>query len=286
MLERIKILYNLVRFEHTIFALPFAYLGMVMAQKGVPGWYYWFWVTLAMAGARTAAMGFNRLIDREIDAKNPRTANRHLPKKQIAPQTVWFLVIVSLILLEFSAYKLNWLCVYLSPIVVVLLWGYSYCKRFTWLTHFVLGLVEAAAPIGGWIAVTGSFALPPIDVGLAVIFWLAGFDIIYACQDYEFDKKEGIFSIPANFGLGPGLAVSAILHILTIVFLVLAGLSLHLGIWYWSGIAMNGILLIYEHAIISPKDLSRINQAFFTVNGYVSVVLFVCTLLDVLFKHT
>ena len=166
MLKKIKTLYDLVRFEHTIFALPFAYLGMVMAVKGVPGFHYWLWVTLAMAGARTAAMGFNRLIDREIDARNPRTANRHLPRKVVSVSSVWVMVIVSLVLLEYSAFQLNQLCVYLSPVVVFLLWGYSYCKRFTWLTHFVLGLVEAAAPIGGWIAVTGSFALPPIYVGL------------------------------------------------------------------------------------------------------------------------
>ena len=167
-------------------------------------------------------MGFNRLIDRKIDALNPRTAQRHLPQGIISPVAVWFMSVFSLAWLIYSAYMLNPLCVMLSPLVVVLLWGYSYCKRFTWLSHFVLGLVEAAAPIGGWIAVTGTWALPPIYVGTAVFFWLAGFDIIYACQDYEFDRQQGLFSIPARFGLVKALWISAILHVLTIIFMILA----------------------------------------------------------------
>jgi 4-hydroxybenzoate polyprenyltransferase len=283
MWNKIKLLLDLVKFEHTIFALPFAYMGLLLGARGVPSFYYWFWVTMAMIGARTAAMGFNRIIDRKIDALNPRTMNRHLPKGLISVQAVWGMVILSLLLLEYSAWKLNWFCVILSPLVVFLLWFYSYTKRFTWMSHFVLGLVEAAAPIGGWIAVTGKLALAPIYIGISVVFWLAGFDIIYSCQDYEFDQKEGLFSIPARFGIEKALFISSLLHILTFIFMVLAGITMQVGIWYWLGIAANVLLLVYEHSIIKPKDLSRLNMAFFNVNGYISMVMFFCVLIDVLF---
>jgi 4-hydroxybenzoate polyprenyltransferase len=283
MWNKIKLLLDLVKFEHTIFALPFAYMGVLLGARGVPSFYYWFWVTMAMIGARTAAMGFNRIIDRKIDALNPRTMNRHLPKGLISVQAVWGMVILSLLLLEYSAWKLNWLCVILSPLVVFLLWFYSYTKRFTWMSHFVLGLVEAAAPVGGWIAVTGKLALAPIFIGISVVFWLAGFDIIYSCQDYEFDRKEGLFSIPARFGVEKALFISSLLHVLTFIFMVLAGITLQVGIWYWLGIAANALLLVYEHAIIKPKDLSRLNMAFFNVNGYISIVMFFGVLMDVLF---
>jgi len=283
MWNKIKLLLDLVKFEHTIFALPFAYMGLLLGARGVPSFYYWFWVTMAMIGARTAAMGFNRIIDRKIDALNPRTMNRHLPKGLISVQAVWGMVILSLMLLEYSAWKLNWLCVLLSPLVVFLLWFYSYTKRFTWMSHFVLGLVEAAAPIGGWIAVTGKLAWAPLYIGISVVFWLAGFDIIYSCQDYEFDQKEGLFSIPARFGIEKALFISSLLHLVTFVFMVLAGIVMQVGIWYWLGIAANVLLLVYEHSIIKPKDLSRLNMAFFNVNGYISMVMFFCVLIDVLF---
>ncbi len=282
MWNKIKILIDLVKFEHTLFALPFAYLGMLLGANKVPSFYYWFWVTMAMVGARTAAMGLNRLIDRKIDAKNPRTRERHLPKGLISVYTVGWLVVFSLLLLEYAAYKLNWLCVILSPLVVFLLCFYSYTKRFTWMSHFVLGLVEAAAPIGGWIAVTGSLSPAPIYIGISLIFWLAGFDIIYACQDYEFDKKEGLFSIPARFGLEKALHISSFLHILTLIFMVAAGITLRVGIWYWIGITANAVLLIYEHSIIKPRDLTRLNMAFFNINGYISIVMFLCVLMEVL----
>lgn len=282
MMRRIKILLDLVKFEHTIFALPFAYMGVVLAQYRIPEFRIWFWVTLAMMGARTAAMGLNRLIDRDIDARNPRTQNRHIPQGLVKPLSVWVMVGLSLLLLLYSAWALNPLCFYLSPLAVLLLWFYSYTKRFTWMAHFVLGIVEAAAPIGGWIAVTGSLSWPPLLIGAGLIFWLAGFDILYSLQDYEFDKKSGLYSIPAQFGIQNALFISSGLHLLTMLFFLFAGLALHSGIWYWLGTGLIAGLLIYEHAILHPRDLSRLNQAFFTVNGWVSVVLFMGSLLDVI----
>lgn len=280
MIKPIKLFFELVKFEHTIFAIPFAYLGIVLAAKGIPTFSVWVWVTLAMVGARTAAMAFNRIIDEKLDAKNPRTATRPLPQKRIGRWQVWLIAISSIVLLLISAAKLNLLCLWLSPVAVVLLVTYSYTKRFTWLSHFALGLVEAAAPIGGWLAVSGKFEFAPFIIGAAVIFWLAGFDIIYAIQDIEFDQQEGLYSIPVKFGLAKGLVISAILHLITIVLLFYTGIYLQLGIWYWLGIILTTGLLIYEHTIITPKDLSRLNQAFFTMNGWVSVVLFGCTVLN------
>jgi 4-hydroxybenzoate polyprenyltransferase len=280
MVKAIRLFFELVKFEHTIFAIPFAYLGMILAAKGVPSISIWLWVTLAMVGARTAAMALNRIIDEKYDAKNPRTAMRPLPQKRIRRWQVGLIAIGSIILLLISAAKLNLLCLWLSPLAVVLLVTYSYTKRFTWLSHFALGLVEAAAPIGGWLAVSGSFELVPFIIGAAVIFWLAGFDIIYAIHDVEFDKQEGLYSIPVKFGLAKGLIISAILHLFTIILLFYTGIYLNLGLWYWVGILLTTSLLIYEHAIITPKDLSRLNQAFFTMNGWVSVVLFGTTLLN------
>lgn len=280
MLPKIKLFFELVKFEHTIFAIPFAYLGMIMAARGVPSFHFWFWVTIAMVGARTAAMAFNRLIDGQLDAINPRTANRPLPQRKINRGQVFVLAFFSLALLLISAGMLNPLCLWLSPVAVILLVTYSYTKRFTWLSHFALGLVEAAAPIGGWLAISGRIEFAPFLIGVAVIFWLAGFDIIYAIQDIEFDKQVGLYSIPVKFGLAQGLVISTILHLFTIAFLIYAGFYLHLGLWYWVGILLTTGLLVYEHSIITPKDLSRLNQAFFTMNGWVSVVLFGCTLMS------
>lgn len=280
MVKPIKLFFELVKFEHTIFAIPFAYLGMVLAAKGIPSISIWIWVTLAMIGARTAAMAFNRVIDEKIDTRNPRTATRPLPQKRIRKWQVGLIAIGSIVLLLVSAAKLNLLCLWLSPLAVVLLVVYSYTKRFTWLSHFALGLVEAAAPIGGWLAVSGKFEFAPFIIGAAVIFWLAGFDIIYAIQDIEFDQQEGLYSIPVKFGLAKGLVISAILHLFTIILLCYTGIYLQLGIWYWFGIVLTAGLLVYEHTIITPKDLSQLNQAFFTMNGWVSVVLFGFTLLN------
>jgi 4-hydroxybenzoate polyprenyltransferase len=278
--DKICILLELVKFEHTIFALPFAYLGAVLAYQGIFPIHYWLWITLAMIGARTAGMCLNRLIDKNIDAKNPRTAGRALPQGIISVPQVIILTICSFVLLFVAACNLNLLCVVLSPVVVAMLIGYSYLKRFTWLTHFGIGAVLACAPVGGWIAIQQNITLVPIILGLSVLFWTAGFDIIYATQDVEFDRKYNIYSIPRIFGIKNALSISRILHLTTIIGLCIIGIIENLHMLYWIGVIATGVLLIYEHSIISPEDLSRVNQAFFTINGIVSIVLFVTTVAD------
>ncbi|MDI6751752.1 MAG: UbiA-like polyprenyltransferase [bacterium] len=280
MLKAFRLFLGLVKFEHTIFALPFAYLGGILAYQGIFPIHYWVFLTLAMIGARTAGMAMNRLIDKEIDAKNPRTLDRALPKGLIPIWQVWLLVFVSLSLLFFSAYKLNLLCCILSPLVVIMLISYSYLKRFTYLTHFGIGLVLACAPIGGWIAIKGSIAVLPILLGAGVCFWTAGFDIIYATQDLEFDKKEGMHSIPAFFGIRKGLLISRLFHLITIISFTLTGIVGIMGLFYWIGILAIIFLLIYEHSLISESDLSKVNTAFFSVNSLVSIILFISVVAD------
>lgn len=273
---------DLVRFEQTVFALPFAYLGMLVAAGKIPALYLWFWVTLAMFGARTAGMSLNRLIDIEIDRKNPRTRDRLLPSGKVSANQVWLIALASILLLAFSAWMLNPLCFKLSPLAVLLLWFYSYCKRFTWATHLVLGLVEAAAPIGGWLSVTGTWSITPFYLGAAIIFWMTGLDIIYACQDYEFDRKEKIYSVPASFGLDKALFLSSASHLLTVFFLFLFGRMADLGLLYWLGLILVASLFFYEHSLVTPKDLKNVNKAFFTVNGWISIIIFIFTFLEVL----
>lgn len=280
-LNRIKIFFELVKFEHTIFALPFAYLGAVLAEMKVPDFYYLVWITLAMVGARTSCMALNRLIDRKIDADNPRTQDRALPKGLIKPIHVKILVGISLLLLFFSAYKLNPLCLVLSPVAVLMLVGYSYLKRVTYGCHLVLGAILGCAPVGGWIAINPRICFVPIILGISVLFWASGFDIIYGTLDIEFDKRTNIHSIPARFGLKKALFISRLMHILTIVGLGYTGLLINLGMYYWIGFGLTILLLIYEHSIISPNNLSRVNQAFFTINGTISIVLFFATLIDI-----
>jgi len=229
-----------------------------------------------MVGARTAGMALNRLIDREIDAKNLRTTNRALPKGLISIWQVWLLVFASLALFFFSAYKLNLLCLILSPIVLILLVSYSYLKRLTYLTHLGIGLVLACAPIGGFLAIKGSITVLPIVLGIGVCFWTAGFDIIYATQDLEFDQKEGIHSIPVSFGIKNALIISRLFHFVTIISFILTGLVGSMGLFYWAGILTTSLLLIYEHSLISETDLSRVNKAF-SVNSLVSIILFIST---------
>lgn len=278
-LKYIGIFCDAIKFEHTLFALPFAYLGAFLGHHGFPGWEILFWMTLAMIGARTSGMSLNRIIDAEIDKKNPRTANRALPQRILSKKFMWLVVIISILILEYSAFKLNPLCFLLSPLALILLFTYSYTKRFTWLSHIVLGIIIACAPIGGWIASTGRLEFPVVLVGVAVVFWLAGLDIIYACQDYEFDVKEKLFSIPAKFGIPFALFLSAIFHVITFMILISAGWLMGLSFWYFTGCILCGLLLYYQHSIISPKDLSRLNTAFFTANASLSIILLVFTLL-------
>jgi 4-hydroxybenzoate polyprenyltransferase len=274
---------RMIKFSHSIFALPFAFSGAALAaaQGGISVAQV-AWITLAMVGARSAAMGFNRLADRHLDAANPRTSGRELPQGVVSPTAVGLLVVISSAALAFSAWQLNPLCLYLSPLVLAVLFFYSLCKRFTWASHLVLGLSLGGAPLGAWIAVTGSIAWPPILLGLAVLLWVAGFDIFYACQDYEHDIGAGLHSIPARFGIERALVIARVLHLLAVVMMVLVGRSAGLNVVYWVGVGAIAVLLLYEHRLVRSDDLTRVNKAFFNLNAVISVLYLLFTLADLL----
>jgi 4-hydroxybenzoate polyprenyltransferase len=250
----------------------------VLAADGWPGWRTVVWVTLAMAGARTLAMSVNRLADRFIDAANPRTARRHLPSGLLTPAQVAGAAAGAGALLLVSAYMLNPLCLALAPLAVLFLVGYSYTKRFTWLSHWILGFTDGIAAAGGWIAVRGAFAPPVYVLWFALMVWIAGFDLIYACQDVEFDRDHRLHSVPARFGIPAALATARVCHVLTIAAFALLGWTMGLGWLYWPGVAVVAGLLVYEHSLVSPDDLSRLDVAFFNVNGYIAVILFLSVL--------
>ena len=280
----IRTFFDLVKFEHTIFALPFAYLGMVLAAAGWPGWNKFIWITVAMAAARTLAMSANRLADRELDARNPRTANRPLPRGLVSARLVMVYVAVSLMVLVVAAWQLNPLCLVLLAGALVFLLGYHYTKRFTWLSHWVLGFTDGLAAPGAWIAVRGSILsradLPAWLLLAAVTFWIGGFDLIYACQDVEVDRREGLHSLPADFGVATGLVLARICHVLTLALLASVGLTMGLSWPYWVGLAVVVTLLVYEHSLVSPDDLSRLDIAFFNMNGYISITILAATLVS------
>jgi 4-hydroxybenzoate polyprenyltransferase len=267
-----------IKFEHTVFALPFAYVAMVLAADGWPGWHTLVWVTLAMAGARTLAMSVNRLADRFIDAANPRTARRHLPTGLLTPAQVTIAAVAAAALLVVSASMLNSLCLALAPLAVLFLVGYSYTKRFTWLSHWILGFTDGIAAAGGWIAVRGAFAPPVYVLWFALTVWIAGFDLIYACQDVQFDREHRLYSVPARFGIPAALTIARVCHVLTIAAFALLGVTMGLGWLYWLGVLVAAGLLVYEHSLVSPSDLSRLDVAFFNVNGYIAVILFVAVI--------
>jgi 4-hydroxybenzoate polyprenyltransferase len=273
-LKALRHFLDAIKFEHTVFALPFAYVAMVLAADGWPGWRVVIWVTLAMAGARTLAMSVNRLADRFIDAANPRTARRHLPSGLLTPAQVTMAAVLSAALLLLSAWMLNPLCLMLSPLAVLFLVGYSYTKRFTWLSHWILGFTDGIAAAGGWIAVRAAFDPPVYVLWLALTVWIAGFDLIYACQDVEFDRRHGLHSMPARFGIPAALTTARGCHLLTVAAFVALGWMMGLGVLYWAGVLVVAALLIYEHSLVSPADLSRLDVAFFNVNGYIAVILF------------
>jgi 4-hydroxybenzoate polyprenyltransferase len=267
-------LLDAIKVEHTVFALPFAYLGMVLAARGWPGLGPAVWITLAMVGARTTAMAANRLIDRHLDARNPRTAGRHLPRGLLRPRDLVIAAVASTALLLVSAWQLNPLCLALSPLALVFLIGYSYTKRFTWTSHWILGFTDGAAAAGAWIAVRGRMELPAWLLWAAVTVWIAGFDLLYACQDVEVDRREGLHSVPARFGIAAALSAARVCHVLTALALAAVGVATGLGWAYWVGwLAVVG-LLGYEHSLVSADDLSRLDMAFFNVNGYISVITF------------
>ena len=279
-MRRLRLYLDLIRFEHTLFARPCAYGGMLLAAGGWPGLRTFLLVTLAMVGARTMAMALNRLIDWKIDALNPRTQNRHLPKGLVKPWETLFLALVGLLLLTLAGLSLNPLTARLLPVAVFFLTIYSYTKRFTWLCHYVLGLTIGAAAAGGWIAVTGSFHPTAYWLWAGVGLWIAGFDILYATQDYTFDRAYGVKSIPARFGIPLALWIARATHLTAWLAFLLAGLSYGAGSLYFLGLLLVGGLLFYEHRLVSPQDLSRVDLAFFQANVGVSLGMFLFIVLD------
>jgi 4-hydroxybenzoate polyprenyltransferase len=278
LLKHIANFLNLIKFEHTIFALPFAYLGMLLAAHGWPGWGVFLWITVAMAAARTVAMGFNRIADRFWDARNPRTAQRPLVTGAISLRTAWMGTAAAALILLLAAWQLNALTLVLTPVALVFLFGYSFTKRFTDLSHFILGMTDGLAPVGAWVAVRGSLFtagdLPAWLLLAAVTLWIGGFDLIYACQDVDFDRQYGLHSIAANAGVAYALRLSAVCHTVMMAILLAIAAIMGLGWPYWLALAIVAGLVVYEHRLVSPEDLSKVNVAFFNVNSYISVVLF------------
>ena len=248
---------------------------MVLAADGWPGWWTVLWVTLAMVGGRTCAMASNRVIDRWIDARNPRTANRHLPTRLLGVGELRTLAAAGAVLMFVAAAMLNPLCLALAPLALVFLVGYSYTKRFTWASHWILGFTDGIAAAGGWIAVRSRFEAPALVLWLALTVWIAGFDVIYACQDVEVDRAQGLRSVPARFGIPVALRVAQVNHVLTAGALALLGALMGLGAVYWFGWLAVAALLVYEHSLVRPNDLSRLDVAFFNVNGYIAVIVLV-----------
>ena len=283
MFRKIAILLEMIKFEHTVFALPFAFMGGLLAQRGVPGAAVIGWIVLAMVGARTAAMGFNRIVDRHFDRDNPRTADRALPAGSVKLWEARAMVAIAAALFFFACYNLNRLTLLLSPLALGLTFFYSYTKRFTWLCHVVLGVALAFSPLGGWVAVKGTLFDYPFVLSLGVLFWVAGFDTLYACQDADFDRECGLCSLPARFGRKNAFKLAVLFHVLAFALFVATGLVSGLNFYYYLGIGFTAFALFYQHIVVNPRDLSRIQLSFFTLNGLISLVLCICTWLALSF---
>jgi len=264
---------RMVKFSHTLFALPFALAGAALAaaERGIT-WQQVSWIVVAMVGARNAAMGFNRLADQGYDARNPRTRNRELPSGRLSRRAVWSVTLLLAALFIFAASRLSPLCGWLAPVALAVVFGYSFTKRFTWASHLILGLALAMAPVGAWVAVSGSFSVAAWLLGAAVLTWVAGFDVLYACQDLEFDSREGLHSIPARFGLHRSLVIARGLHGIALAALVGVGLVARLHPIYWAGLAIVAAVLIWEHRLVRADNLSKLDVAFFTMNGIISLI--------------
>ncbi len=264
----------MIKFEHTLFALPFAFLGAILAANGLPTWRQLIWITIAMVGARSAAMTFNRIIDRDIDAANPRTANRELPTGKLSVGFAWAFLYVSIGVFLLASYSLNWLTFALSPVALLFVLGYSYAKRFTALAHLLLGIALAISPSAAWIAVRGEvFDEIPLLLSLFVMIWTAGFDVLYSCQDFEYDRRKGLRSIPARFGINGALRIARLFHFQAFVVLLLLYLVTGTHWLALAGVLAVGALFVYQHTLVKPNDLTKMNAAFFTANAFVSVIL-------------
>ena len=284
-MRKLKIILEMIKFEHTIFALPFAIMSAFIAAEGIPPLPKLGWILVAMVGARSCAMAFNRLVDAEIDSENPRTAMRAIPAGLITKGAVSVFTLISAGLLVLAAWRLNPLAFALSPLALAVIMGYSYTKRFTALSHLWLGLALSISPVGAWIAIKGQFDWTPIILCCVVLLWTAGFDIIYACQDVNFDRKHGLHSIPARLGIRWALWVSSALHVVAVLLLFGIPLFTELGLFYYIGVGIVILIFIYEHAIVKPNDLSRVNLAFFTLNGMISLVLMALSIADILLQR-
>lgn len=277
LLGRTVLFGRMIKFSHSVFALPFALTSAALAAGSGIRWQQVAWILVAMVGARSAAMGFNRLADQALDARNPRTAGRELPQGRLSRAEVWLLVAASSAALVVAAAMLNRLCLALSPVALAIIFGYSYTKRFTMLSHFVLGLALAVAPVGAWLAIRGGFAPAPLVLAVAVVAWVAGFDTIYSCQDVEFDRREGLYSLPARLSVRRALIVARSLHLIAVTALLSLYWLVPLHPVYLAGAGGVAALLAYEHSLVKHDDLSRVDAAFFTVNGWVSIGYFVAT---------
>jgi 4-hydroxybenzoate polyprenyltransferase len=262
---------RMIKFSHSVFALPFALASAALAAREGYRWTQVLWIVVAMVGARSAAMGFNRLADHAIDARNPRTAGRELPRGVLGRREVWALVVLSALALVVAAAMLGPLCLALSPVALAIVLGYSYTKRFTMLSHVVLGLALAIAPVGAWLAIRGSFSAVAVALGLAVLFWVAGFDTIYSCQDAEFDREAGLHSLPARIGIRRALLAARVFHVAAVACLAAVYALAGIHRLYLAGLLGIAGLLAYEHSLVKADDLSRVDAAFFTLNGWVSV---------------
>jgi 4-hydroxybenzoate polyprenyltransferase len=281
--HKLKIILETIRFEHTVFALPFAYLGMILAEMRFPTLFQFFWITIAMVGARSMAMSVNRLADYRIDQRNPRTVNWPLPSGKISFQGLTFFALISFAVFIIAVYQLAPLCRFLWPLVILPMVIYPFTKRFTSFSHFLLGFCLGLAPLGAYVAITDRIPeIPIIVLGLAVLFWTAGFDIIYSCQDYDFDIHEGLYSIPISLGVEKGLQVTKFLHLTTVFLLLIVGLLMRLNLFYFLGIMLISLFLWYENRIVKSSDLSKVNLSFFTMNGLVSIAILLFTVADIL----
>lgn len=272
--NKLRTTLEMIKFEHTLFALPFAFLGAILAADGSPTLHQIFWITVAMVGARSAAMTFNRIVDRDIDAQNPRTAGREIPSGKLSLRFAWFFLLASVAVFVVAAFMLNWLALALSPVALIVILGYSYAKRFTELAHLLLGVGLAISPSAAWIAVRGTLdSEVPLLLSLFVMMWTAGFDVLYACQDHEFDRSAGLRSIPARFGIASSLWIARLFHAQAFAVLLLLYFLSELGWPALVGLIAVGSLLAFQHTLVRANDLSNLNAAFFTTNAFVSLIL-------------
>lgn len=285
LLKSFQITLEMIKMEHTLFALPFAFLGAFLGANGIPSLSRWWWIVLAMLGARSAAMAFNRLVDHHFDAQNPRTQGRALPSGQLSRLFTIMFILVFSFLFFFACHQLNFLALALSPLALLIIFFYSYTKRFTWTSHFFLGLSLACAPLGGWIAIRGTLEPGMLIFGLVVALWIAGGDILYSCLDIDFDRSIGLFSIPAKWGITIALRIALLLHLAMLFALAAALVYFQLQWISWIGFLLVFILLTAEHRIVSPTEISRVNTAFFTLNAVISAVLFLAVAADLLSRR-